>query len=325
MLNSNHSTPSRFLLSLMLLGALSCTNDYVQTFEYQYNPDLNTTRQFKASSDASAFLNAYDAYCGCYARQKAAQGPVPTSFSLVLANNNEVISEGVVDSTSLETIFIRHFSISRAEYRAKEEERIRQQRILRAQADSIARIAWGDVLFGMSKKEVNASSQFRGMKKVQSFNDNWRYVAPASTNASIVKAFNLYAAPKLYAEFNGADYDELIEIELESQYKTASSFYALIHDCREIASFLRKTYGEPKLLNLGLESYDVKSGDLVDVARWDNWPKSIWIYIYETHDFDYKYVINIKNSHYPTTRNTDQEAEKEKKAKDAELLQQQMF
>ena len=175
----------------------------------------------------------------------------------------------------------------------------------------MASFAWGEAKFGMTKAEVNATPQFRNMRKVISYNDNLRYAAPSSTNQGIKKSFDLfYWPPTLYAEFGGEKNDELIEVTLESHYFPYHYFEYLADDYKKIASFLTEKMGAPKESNLDIEAFELPTRELTTLARWDVGSKQIVLYVYKTADLEFQSEFVIRNYSFPKTHKAPKQEEK---------------
>ena len=171
-----------------------------------------------------------------------------------------------------------------------------------AKIKSLEKIAWGDALFGMTKKEAAKTKAFYGC-----YEGDWYIKMPTEniSNLRLKRSVDIEAVFKM---------NELYRIEIRSLDETANYIDDLELDAIKLSNELEKKYGNPSFsLNRSIDMSDFNEGDEFDFKYWVVGNKYISIRFGQVSDgFEYYYKVLIMNDDYPTKEDPKEEAELDK-------------
>lgn len=183
--------------------------------------------------------------------------------------------------------------------------------------DSLALIAWGDAMFGMSQKEVMSTNAFKGSSiySKESISMKWENKQIQNTKMTICY---------FYAEFK---MDELYRIDIKTCPETANYIDDLENDVMRISHRFEEKYGSPVFyLDREISITDFNEGDEFMYKRWEIGSKSIYIQFGEVNSgSEYYYRIIITNSIYPTKKDIKGEEENRLREKEAAEKEKYQF
>lgn len=198
-----------------------------------------------------------------------------------------------------------------------------QDSLKEAEKDSLALIAWGDVKFGMSMKEVLATETFKGGDK---FPDSNRISMEFNSVRNLRKAFGLNESSGIWAKFQE---NELTRIYIESHYLTANSINDLVSDCDIFIKKFTEKYGEPSYKKSKVNISEFNSGEEFEYAKFQIGDKTITIVLGElSSEVKFYYHVYIDNDRFPQKKHVMTEKEiKEvrKQMEDTEKIRNNSF
>ena len=168
---------------------------------------------------------------------------------------------------------------------------------------SLEKIAWGDALFGMTKKEVVKTKAFQGCYEHDKDHISLPYESTLNLNLKILISVDAYLKM-----------DELYRVEIKTGDKTANYIDDLETDAIKLSNEFEKKYGKPTFtLGRSIDMSDFNEGDEFDFKYWMVGEKIISICFGEVSDgCKYYYKVSIYNSDYPTSKGLKKEAEMQK-------------
>lgn len=223
---------------------------------------------------------------------------------------------------------------------AKEAEKAKQDSLAKLQEaekqarlafeDSIAIYAWGDIKFGMNKKEVSKKKELKNAIKLKD-----HFFTQYKEMEVLKEALRLNNTPSLTVFFGGQNYNEVIRVNI-SGIALWDYFHELTEDINTLISQFKNKYGEPNYLyeflsTLKYSDLDaLNSGNAKRIAEWsigsgngENGVKTICISASKNSSTSYKYDCIITNSAFPkslqerTQKEIDEEKEHAKRTKEA--------
>ncbi|WP_298043873.1 hypothetical protein [uncultured Bacteroides sp.] len=193
-----------------------------------------------------------------------------------------------------------------------------QDSLKEAEKDSLALIAWGDVKFGMSMKEVLATEIFKGGKK------DGNYI---SMNIDkIIKYEKIFGLNDfdLWAKFED---NELCRIYTISSYRKFNDIDKLYNDCNIYIRQFTEKYGNPIYKKDEITPSDFDSEEFL-YAKYQIKDKTIAIVLGKLGQIGFYYKILIDNSRFPKKKHVITEKEiKEvrKQMEDTEKIRNNSF
>lgn len=196
-----------------------------------------------------------------------------------------------------------------------------QDSIEKVKIDSLAQFAWGDVKFGMNRKEVLATEAFKDGDK---YDD--RIAMEFNRIRTLGKSFGLNELTSMWAEF---DQNELYQVYGSSNYLTANKISSLIRDCDIFINNFTEKYGNPYYKKEKVNVSDFNSGEEFVYAKYEIGNKSITIALGELDtEIKFYYKIYIANEEFPKKKHvmTDKEIQEvRKQMKEAEKIKNNSF
>lgn len=196
-----------------------------------------------------------------------------------------------------------------------------QDSLQQVKIDSLALIAWGDVKFGMTMKEVLVSKAFKGGDKYSnSIVMNFKYMW------DLEKILGLNKLSSFWANFQK---NELTQICIDSSVLTANHINDLIKDCDIFIKNFTAKYGNPSYKKNKVKISEFNSGEEFIYAKYQIGDKSITIALGEERlDILFYYKIYIENDQFPKKKLVKTEKEKkeeQRKRKEAEEIKRNSF
>lgn len=197
-------------------------------------------------------------------------------------------------------------------------ERQRKEMLERARVDSLSTVAWGDLRFGMSKKEALKTVSLKdGDVYDNVISMDWE------TKRALEKTFGLKELWDIYAFF---EENELISVRIESPKVSASHIDDLLDDCAVLAKNFAKKM-EVSVPNNAIYNeiniYNFNEGEEFTYAYLHVGEKCVSIKLGETYSgSEYYYEVYISNSDYPKKKHEPTPEEKAQKQKEEEERQQ---
>ena len=167
-----------------------------------------------------------------------------------------------------------------------------QDSLKKVKNDSLALIAWGDVIFGMNMKEVLATETFKGGDK---YDDSITMEFERERN--LKRAFGLNNLAVFWAEFKE---NELYRIYIKSYYLTADNIDDIVSECDLFIRNFTEKYGVPSYKKNGVNISDFNDDEEFEYAKFQIGDKTITIALGElTNQFKFYYSIYIDNDKFP--------------------------
>ena len=196
-----------------------------------------------------------------------------------------------------------------------------QDSLKKVKNDSLALIAWGDVKFGMSMKEVLATETFKGGDK---YDDSITMEFERERNFK--RAFGLNEFWAIDAQFQE---NELTRIYIESADLTANHIDKLKRDCEIFINNFTKKYGAPSYKKNKVNISDFNSGEEFEYAKFQIGDKTITIVLGElSSEVKFYYHVYIDNDKFPKKKHIQTEKEKreeQKRMEEAEKIRNNSF
>lgn len=204
--------------------------------------------------------------------------------------------------------------------RQRIQDSIKQQNLLDSikmvKDDSLSLIVWGDLKFGMSKKEVRKSPLFND---ANIYDDS--YAMDMHKEYSFQSAMGLSKSPSIWVRFKGSPM-QLYEMEINCGIYDWNELESLKRDISRYVSEFTRIYGEPYYAPTKIEdlswSYLTYHED-VTIAWWKvgtSTTKNI-IITAEYKSLYCGYEISITNDAFPKKTQAEIKAEEENRAKKA--------
>ena len=176
-----------------------------------------------------------------------------------------------------------------------------QDSLEQVKVDSLALIAWGDVKFGMSMKEVLATEAFKGGNK---YDDSITMGFEREQNFS--RAFGLKLVT-FWAEFKE---NELYRIYIDSYTPTANEINDLVMECDLFIKFFTEKYGAPSYKKNRVNISEFNSGEEFEYAKFQIGDKTITIVLGElSSEVRFYYHVYIDNDKFPKKKHVMTEKE----------------
>ena len=186
-----------------------------------------------------------------------------------------------------------------------------QDSLKKVKNDSLALIAWGDVKFGMSMKEVLATETFKGGRK---YDDSIAMEFERERN--LKRAFGLNNLATFWGEFKEG---ELYRIYIRSYYLTANNIGDLVMECDLFIKYLTEKYGTPSYKKGRVNISEFNSGKEFKYAKFQIEDKTITIVLGElSSENEFYYHVYINNSKFPKKKHVQTEKEKREELKQRE-------
>ena len=177
-----------------------------------------------------------------------------------------------------------------------------QDSLKKVKNDSLALIAWGDVIFGMNMKEVLATETFKGGDK---YDDSITMEFERERN--LKRAFGLNEFWAIEAQFQE---NELTRIYIESADLTANHIDKLKRDCEIFINNFTKKYGEPSYKKSKVNISEFNSGEEFEYAKFQIGDKTITIVLGElSSEVRFYYHVYIDNDKFPKKKHVMTEKE----------------
>lgn len=176
-----------------------------------------------------------------------------------------------------------------------------QDSLEQVKVDSLALIAWGDVKFGMSMKEVLATEAFKGGNK---YDDSITMEFNRELNFS--RAFGLRLVT-FWAEFKE---NELYRIYIDSYKPTANEINDLVMECDLFIKYFTEKYGAPSYKKNRVNISEFNSGEEFEYAKFQIGDKTITIVLGElSSEVRFYYHVYIDNDKFPQKKHAMTEKE----------------
>ena len=177
-----------------------------------------------------------------------------------------------------------------------------QDSLEQAKVDSLALIAWGDVIFGMNMKEVLATETFKGGRK---YDDSIAMEFERERNFK--RAFGLNNLAAFWAEFKEG---ELYRIYIRSYYLTANNISDLVMECNLFIKYFTEKYKNPSYKKCRVNISEFNPGEEFDYAKFQIGDKTITIVLGElSSENEFYYHVYIDNSKFPKKKHAQTEKE----------------
>lgn len=221
------------------------------------------------------------------------------------------------------------FGCSYKQKRIKEQERLDsvariqkeiQDSIDKIRIDSLAKIAWGDALFGMSIEEALNTNAFKGSDISNTENGQVLNLSTEKRKIGNINIDIMYI--RAYFEMN-----ELCDISIRSYPQSANHINDLENDAISIANKFEKKYGKPtKSLDRKVSIIDLSDRPL-DLRKWNiGYDKTIFISLREeTSGYEYYYEVSIVSWKHPIKKDTKKEKQEAEKQREREKLEEYQF
>ena len=253
--------------------------------------------------------------------------------ALVLCVSFSLTSCSKIQEKKAREQFVRD-SIDLAERRAK----FVADSIENARKEELAQIAWGQTRFGMSLEEALNTETCEKSKKIEKgYGITIKHYGPdwIELVTEDIQNFNRVTGLKAGISTGSRKFlfsfkeDELKSVYMRSYDTGISSVYTndLIYDMQVLTRQFTDKYGEPKSQYGKVESYNFKSGEEYEYARWQIKGKFITI-SFGRKDYKDYYEVFINNVDYPKKKHVDtpeEIAEKERKKKEADFVKSNSF
>ena len=178
-----------------------------------------------------------------------------------------------------------------------------QDSLEQVKVDSLALIAWGDVKFGMSMKEVLATEAFKGGDK---YPDSNRISMEINRQLNFSRAFGLRLVT-FWAEFKE---NELYRIYIDSYKPTANEINDLVMECDLFIKFFTEKYGAPSYKKNKVNISEFNSGEEFEYAKFQIGDKTITIVLGElSSEVRFYYHVYIDNDKFPKKKHVMTEKE----------------
>ena len=188
--------------------------------------------------------------------------------------------------------------LTSAEIRSQET----QDSLKKVKNDSLALIAWGDVKFGMSMKEVLATETFKGGRK---YDDSITMEFEREQN--LKRAFGLNNLAVFWAEFKE---NELYRIYIKSYYLTADNIDDIVSECDLFIKYFTEKYGTLTYKKSRVSISDFNDGEEFEYVKLQIEDKTITIALGELRNqFKFYYSIYIDNNKFPKKKHVMTEKE----------------
>lgn len=188
------------------------------------------------------------------------------------------------------------------EQRAAEKARLEKARI-----EEQALFAWGDAKFGMSPKEVKATSAFKNSEKYVKgtiMSDGRRTRSYISFTYDETRRFeeNMNLRCTISDFYAGFKSEELTSIRWECYNKSANYINDIVADAQKISYHFTKKYGKPKFEKSSVSIFDFDRGQEFTYAEWEIGDKKAIIFMGEDkyRSSTYYYRVVIYNWKFPT-------------------------
>lgn len=168
-----------------------------------------------------------------------------------------------------------------------------QDSIDQIRKDSLALIAWGDVKFGMSMKEVLATEAFRGGER-----DGNLISMNIDKAIELEKVLALNYLGRLTAEF---EENELCRIYTVSYYVEDSDINKLVSECDFLIRNFTNKYGTPIYKKDRVNLSDFNSGEFM-YSKHQIRNKTVIITLGKLTNIGYYYKLFIDNDNFPTKK-----------------------
>lgn len=168
-----------------------------------------------------------------------------------------------------------------------------QDSIDQRRKDSLALIAWGDVKFGMSMKEVLATEAFRGGER-----DGNLISMNIDKAIELEKALALNYLGRLTAKF---EENELCRIYTVSYYVEDSDINKLVSECDFLIRNFTNKYGTPIYKKDRVNLSDFNSGEFM-YSKHQIRNKTVIITLGKLTNIGYYYKLFIDNDNFPTKK-----------------------
>lgn len=243
-----------------------------------------------------------------------------TCLYMTSCNNNAKQQEIASQQAAHETEKAKQDSL--AKLREAEKQRF-------AFEDSISIYAWGDVKFGMTKKEVLNTKSFSGANK---YDDSFSMAF--AKESALKESLGLNYYPTIWVDFGGNTVNEVIRVRIDSS-ADRKEFEDLREDIKTLINEFKRKYGEPtyyedKLSSLTYRDIDEMDGSKYRIAQWsigsgkgENGIKYISLTASRYVDTSYRYDIIIYNTVFPkqpkekTQKEIEEDNRRAKEAKEA--------
>ena len=197
-----------------------------------------------------------------------------------------------------------------------------QDSLKKVKNDSLALIAWGDVKFGMSMKEVLATETFKGGRK---YDDS--ITMEVERELKFKRAFGLNEFWAIEAQFQE---NELTRIYIEStNLNTANQIDNLKRDCEILINNFTEKYGAPSYKKSKVNISEFNSGEEFEYAKFQIGDKTITIVLGElSSEVKFYYHVYIDNDKFPKKKHIQTEKEKreeQKRMEEAEKIRNNSF
>ena len=196
-----------------------------------------------------------------------------------------------------------------------------QDSLKQVKTDSLALIAWGDVKFGMTMKEVLATESFKGGNKYTN-----SIVMEYERKRIFIKSLGLNNLTRIETEFKE---NELTRINIESYDLTANYLDDLVRDCNIFITNFTEKYGNPSYQKDKVNISEFNSGEEFEYAKYQIGDKTITILLGEqSREIKFYYKIYIENDKFPKKKHVKTEKEKkeeQRRMKEAKEIKENSF
>ena len=181
---------------------------------------------------------------------------------------------------------------------------IEQNKAKKIREDSLSSIAWGDLKFGISKKEALKTVSLKNA----SVDDNTLSM-DFETRFTLEQALGLNELRTFDVNFSE---NELTSITIQSAIVSASHIDDLVDDCKIFATNFEKKMGKPiTSVQDEVNIFSFNEGKEFTFAQFSIGDKCVDISLGETYSgSEYYYKININNWQYPKKRHKETSEER---------------
>ena len=297
----------RHAFVFILIGAwcsVSCTRSYLVRIDYKDRSSQQIS--FRAKNDSLANVYGFQKYVEAlngFERTEGNKtdvddidyGKMPISLSVYREKPHQDVTN---ITAGIQETGIREYNPSPA--------RLAAEKKLASQAS----VAWGELKFGMSLKEVQQYPLYQDLRYPTTttisvggqVNTTKSVSISRKAKKAIAAQLNLECAPDLRLVFFGPASDELTEVCLTCE-SSKNPDYDLIVDCQRLFSYITDKYGEKSLRQNNMSKLIAPGGGRVpsfDAAKWVVGHKTMALSVSGLGGHGMKYSLVIKNDEYPT-------------------------